>query len=212
MEVIVSMISSNRKKVYHKPDCIYVKKMKPRNRMVLTESQARSHHFHSCKYCGGLKGEVRVYNPFPDWEKQYHIAIDYAEKTETLYIRTEIGCWKIFCKEKLGKYLLYHKNIYRKEMTFGQIVRGEYHRQTDVSPTSSLHHLINYIVEHDRAKQIMEEDYRRLPKKTARQRKYYRQAERRVKRRERRQMELRISQLFASIEEKDPSMSRRAFC
>lgn len=33
MNVIVSMISVEGKKVYHRPDCVYVKRMKPQNRM-----------------------------------------------------------------------------------------------------------------------------------------------------------------------------------
>ena len=39
MNVIVSMISVEGKKVYHRPDCVYVKRMKPQNRMSLLESR-----------------------------------------------------------------------------------------------------------------------------------------------------------------------------
>ena len=85
-----------------------------------------------------------------------------------------------------------------------------YHRQTDVKPTNSLHQLINYITEHDKAKLIIMDDYRKLPKTTARQRKYYRQAERKVKSRERKMARIRIENLFRQIEEQDPEIRRLA--
>lgn len=131
-------------------------------------------------------------------------------KCDTLYVRTGIGCWKIFYKEPIGRYVLFHRNEYDKSISLEQAASGIYHRQTDVKPTSSLHRLINYIVEHDKAKLIIMDDYRKLPKATARQRKYYRQAERKVKNRERRMARIRLDDLFRQIEEQDPDIRRLA--
>ena len=72
--------------------------------------------------------------------------------------------------------------------------------------------LIRYIADHDKAILISRDDYRKLPQSTKRQKKYYRQAERRVKRLEQRQSRQRMEDLFREIEEKDPEMRRLAFC
>lgn len=212
MDVIVSMMSSKHRKIYHRPNCIYVKKMKPQNRMILSQNQAAKRNYHWCKYCSGLRGEVRTNKLISEWEKKYKISMDYVKTTDTLYVRTEIGCWKIFLKEELDRYLLYHRNIYNKELPFKQAVYGDYHRQRDVKPTASLHKLINYIAAHDKAKITIMDDYRKLPKSTARQKKYYRQAEGRARRRERKQTRIRMENLFKSIEAQDPSICSLAFC
>lgn len=210
MKVIVSMASSKPKMVYHRPGCVYVNRMKPENRMELSRSQAEENGYISCLCCGGLHGEVKTAGAqFPAWEKQYDVRIDHVKKTDTLYVRTENGCWKIFSSRKAdGRYVLFHRNFYDREMSLGQAARGAYHRQSDVRPTGSLHNLVDYISKHDKAKQIIMTDYRRLPKATARQKKYYRQAERRIKRKER----FRIDGLFRQIEEKDPSLKELSFC
>lgn len=63
-------------------------------------------------------------------------------------------------------------------MTGEQIIYGKYHIQTDVRPAWSPFALIDYIIKHDKAKRIIEEDYRKLPKKTKREKRYYKMAER----------------------------------
>ena len=72
--------------------------------------------------------------------------------------------------------------------------------------------LMRYIADHDRAKRIIRDDYRKLPQYTKRQRKYYRQAERRVRMAEQRQSRQRMEDLFREIEAKDPEMRKLAFC
>ncbi len=210
MDVVVSMMPSKRRKVYHRPNCIYVEKMKPGNRMMISEKLAISKRFCRCKYCGGLRGEARTKEMIETWEKEYKLSINYVKKTDTLYVRTTIGCWKIFLKKEIDQYLLYHKNTYNNQMPFDQAMRGDYHRQRDVKPTLSLHKLINYISAHDKAKIAIMEDYRKLPKSTAKQRKYYRQAEGKFKRLERKQSQIRLENLFKSIEAQDPSICKLA--
>ena len=97
-------------------------------------------------------------------------------------------------------------------MPLEQAIQGDYHRQGDVEPAESLLKLIRYIADHDKAILIIRDDYRKLPQSTKRQKKYYRQAERRVKRLEQRQSRQRMEDLFREIEEKDPEMRRLAFC
>ena len=178
--------------------------------MMISEKLAINKRFCRCKYCGGLRGEARTKEMIETWEKEYKLSINYVKKTDTLYVRTTIGCWKIFLKKEIDQYLLYHKNTYNNQMPFDQAMRGDYHRQRDVKPTLSLHKLIDYIAAHDKAKIAIMEDYRKLPKSTAKQRKYYRQAEGKFKRLERKQSQIRLENLFKSIEAQDPSICKLA--
>ena len=93
-----------------------------------------------------------------------------------------------------------------------QATHGAYHRQTDVKPEESMQKLINYIVAHDKAKRIIREDYRNLPKSTSRQRKYYRQAQNKIRRRNTRQARQRMDELFRNIENENPEIKKLALC
>lgn len=77
---------------------------------------------------------------------------------------------------------------------------GAYHRQRDVSPTESLAKIVQYIAKYEKAKPVMIENYRELPKRTQKQKKYYRQAKNKAKRRELR----RLDDLFSQIEREQP--------
>ena len=73
--------------------------------MMISEKLAISKRFCRCKYCGGLRGEVRTKEMIETWEKEYKLSINYVKKTDTLYVRTTIGCWKIFLKKEIDQYL-----------------------------------------------------------------------------------------------------------
>ena len=134
--------------------------------------------------------------------------ITYKKEVDTMYIRTNIGFWKIYLKKEIGKYLLYHRNKYFSDMEFKQAAAGEFHRQTDEKPTESLAALIDYIGAHDRAKVTIQEDYRKLPQQTKKQKKYYKAAEKKAKAKEHE----RIDELFAMIENSRTEMRSYSFC
>lgn len=163
MNVVVSMMAPEGRKVYHRSDCMYVKRMKPRNRMNLPRKQAVEHGCCCCRYCGGLQGEMRRTEQLQAWEREYQVSLDYVKKTGTLYVRTDTGCWKIFCMRGEDLYLLYHRNTYDSSMTLEKAIQGAYHRQGDVKLAETLMKLMRYIADHDRAKRIIQDDYRKLP-------------------------------------------------
>lgn len=204
MQVVASS-GTGKKKIYHKVNCIYAKRIKFENRMDMNPTTAKNRHFCECKYCGGLKGDVRTSKKqIQSWEERSKITLSYQSKTDTLYIQTAIGFWKIFRKEETGKYILYHRNVYNKEISFAEAVHGDYHRQCDVKATESMASLIEYIIAHDKAKVVILEDYHKLPKQSKKQKKYYKQAERRVKRQEVR----RVDSLFAMLERENPKLQK----
>ena len=136
---------------------------------------------------------------------EYDIHTYYDRKTKILYLRTGIGAWKIR-RNRYDEYHLYHMNHYTPGMDFDRIMTAGFHDQRDVKPTVTLENLIRYLVEHDKAKQIIADDYRKLPQKTRRERKYYRQA----KKREQIKSIQRVDRIFAKLEKKDLELKQHS--
>lgn len=174
----------------------------------MSSKQAEKRHYKECKYCSGLKGDVRVHKKtIKFWSREKDVDCTYDQETDTLFIQTNIGFWKVFMQEDIGKYVLYHRNYYSKEMNFAEASNGRFHRQTDVKATGSMENIVNYIVAHDRAKVIIMDDYRKLPKSSKKQKKYFEAAKKRDKRKAAR----RVDNLFAMIEQQE-GIKELSFC
>ena len=170
---------------------------------------AERKRYHACRYCSGLRGDVNVHKAvFVTWTKKKNIQFNYHKPSNTLYIQTEVGFWKVFQKDKLSEYLLYHRNAYSVGMAFSEAIHGEFHRQSEVKATESLDKLVEYIIAHDRAKGIIMNDYRKLPNRTKKQKKYYRATERR----DRRQTMRRLDSLWSPHESKENGLRKCSFC
>lgn len=209
MLVVVSRKIDKKYRIYHKFGCIYARRIKPDNRKEMSINVAERKHYHECKYCSGLQGDVKLHKTaFETWTRKKKANFTYRNETDTLYIQTEIGFWKVFLKEEIGKYLLYHRNTYSAEMSFDEAINGDFHRQYDVKATDSMEKLVEYIVAHDRAKITIMDDYRKLPRNTKKQKRYYKAAERR----DRRNAVRRVDAIFATIEEAQAGMKRWSIC
>lgn len=205
MKFIIS--DHSREKVYHQAGCPHVARIKYHHRMDISRERANVLGYRKCKCCGNLKGSIRALATSLDMlGRGRGMAITYQPKTDTVYIRTEIGLWKAFWRDDAGL-LLYHLNRFDNEKTTEELSHAAFHRQTDVRATESFGRLVNYIEDHDKAKQIIADDYRKLPQRTRKQRKYYRQAESR----NRRDQLNRVFAAFASIEQ-GTNLAQYAFC
>lgn len=208
MLVVASRKRDKKNKIYHRCSCIYARRIKPDNRKEMTVEVAERKRYHACKYCAGLRGDVNVHKTaFATWSKKRNVQFQYHKSSDTLYIQTEVGFWKVFLKKELG-YLLYHRNTYSAGMNFNEAIHGDFHRQSDVKATESMEKLVEYIAAHDRAKVIIMDDYRKLPKSTKQQKKYYKAAERRDKQ----QAMRRLDSIFASLEQSQAGMKQYSFC
>lgn len=205
MNIIISMKARSR--VYHKRGCMYETRIRYGNRMEMDIREAEENGYCPCRFCAGLRGSVRCMHRLPDprgrastlteWEAwaDQGVELTYDRRSDTLYARTTKGFWKIFYREGIGM-LLYHRNRYALADATEALKRGDYHRQSDVRPEPAVRKLITYIRRHDTAKEIIDVDYRQLPRNTRKQRKYYRCAEQRAKRAEKR----RVRDLFSMLE------------
>ena len=208
MQVIISMNAPKHRVVYHKAGCIYARRIKCENRMSISKEEAEKKRYCECKYCAGLQGEMRAHAAeIRYWKKKGMAEICYDGNADTAYVTTKLGAWKIM-ENRFGKYYLHHLNHFTEDMPISQIKDGEYHRQADVKPTDSFCKIIHYIIDHDKAKVIMKDDFRKLPQSTKKQKKYYKQAERKAALKQRR----RIDHLFALLESEAPEMKQFSIC
>lgn len=209
MLVVASGNSDKKHRIYHRCGCMYATRIKPAYRLEMNMEKAERKHYQPCKYCSGFRGDVKVHKKaFKTWSRKKNMQFTYREDTDTLYIQTEIGFWKLFMKEELGKYVLYHRNSYSAGMSINEAIHGDFHRQSDVKATESMEKIVDYIVAHDRAKVIMMDDYRKLPKSTKRQKQYYRAAERKDRRNSMKRLDL----IFAALEQSQAGIKKYSFC
>ena len=209
MAVVIVSMQKSKDKVYHKPGCVYAERIKNENKQMVGKKKAIANHYHECKYCAGLKGDVRVHkNDFQNLENKYDMKIIYEKKSDTLFVQTKVGFWKIFLKKEIGEYLLYHRNKFDPQMTYYQAINGEFHRQADVDPAQTIAQLLDYVKAHDKAKVVIMDNYRKLPKSTKKQKKYYKAAEKR----ERKKACQRVDYLFTTLEKANADMKLYSFC
>ncbi|MCR5746429.1 MAG: hypothetical protein K6G03_01865 [Lachnospiraceae bacterium] len=187
---------TGRSKVYHISGCPYEKRIAYKNLIVMNVTQARKAGLHACTCCSGLKGYMKYHGEsIETYALENDLKYKYDEDSDTLYIKTDMGFWKIFYVEHLG-FCLNHANRFDINKTIYELSKGEFHKQRDTKPAESPMKHIVYLTEHDRAKKIINDDYRKLPQKTKRQRKYYKIAKRREPYRQAR----RVDDIFRQLE------------
>lgn len=169
--------TESRKKIFHLSGCPYSRRIRYRNKMIAGIAEAERLGYHACCYCCTMRGFYNINKSRLDAQAERDsFCFTFVSRTGTLYVSTNVGAWKIFMMPNLH-YRLCHLNKFLPSMTGEQIISGKYHIQTDVRPASSPFSLLDYIVKHDKAKKIIKEDYRMLPQRTKREKKYYRKAQ-----------------------------------
>ena len=60
MLVVISSEAPKKRKIYHKMGCIYAERIKFQNLLEIKVEQAEKEGYCECKYCAGLRGDVRT--------------------------------------------------------------------------------------------------------------------------------------------------------
>ena len=196
------MVISKKSKdmIYHEEDCPYVKRINKMYLRHVSTDTAKERGYHACSYCGGLHGmylRMRDDPMFFDRIKE-GISVSYDRVDRGLCFRTKNGFWKVIVRGPVDTYKLWHLNHghFDPELPDKILMRRTFHRQSDVKETLNMGRIIRYISDHDKAKRIMDDDWKKLPKSTPKQKKYYKQAQKRAKQKENR----RIDELFKKLE------------
>ena len=188
---------TSKQKVYHKDGCPYVAKISKKFKKTIDIEKPEYKRFRPCKYCGGMRGWAKIFHKRPNRHSQEK-SIDcwYDDRTGYIFMKTKVSLWKVYWKAAIGRFLLFHKNgELDPDKSNRELMRENFHRQRDVSPTPEFDSLVNYIVSHDRNKEIANKDYRKLPQKTKKQKKIYRHYSKKAKR----DYYKRMDELFDSI-------------
>lgn len=184
--------------VYHRPNCKYVKRIKPRNQMQIFWEHAERRGYRPCKCCDGInylyKCELSNIN---NYAEQYNMDIDM--KDNKLYVRTDVGGWKIIYIFREQKFILLHRNYCTGRINLEEVDKAPYHRQGDMPQAGKIMKLLKYIKKHDEFKQNTPKDYHLMPRDSKKQKKYYADARKREARRNAQKVEY----LFALIESKE---------
>ena len=184
---------NSKKKIYHDYGCPYAKIEKGWETASKKTLEGRG--YRPCSWCCGMHGIYLKYKQNRGWQ-DIHFAFDWKYEGRICF-RTDNGFWNVRRSEH-GQFWLYHLNggQFDPDAKDKTLMNRSFHRQKDVKETENLDFILHYIREHDRMKQIMDDDWRNLPKTTKRKRKYYNQARKRANRKAAR----RLDKLFKQIE------------
>ena len=196
------MVISKKSKdmIYHEEACPYAKRMTKKYCCYISEKTAKERGYHACSYCGGIHGLYLKLRDDPAYcsRSKEGLMISYDRIDRGICFRTSYGFWKVIIREPVETYKLWHLNRghFDTELPDKILMRREFHRQSDVKETTNIGRIMQYISDHDKAKKIIENDWKKLPKSTSKQKKYYKQAQKRARQREHQ----RIDELFKKLE------------
>lgn len=192
----MSRESSNM--AYHRPECRYVGRIRKKNRIKMEWEDAEWKGYRPCKCCGGIDFLYKMEKEkIERYAEQFKLDIDLRDRK--IYVRTDVGCWKIIYKIRNQRFILLHRNYVNGRINLEDAEKALFHRQGDIPEAGSIMKYLQYIKEHDKFKQNAPKDYRKLPRDTARQRRYYRTAKRRAEK----YSAKRLDSLFLLIEKQE---------
>ena len=201
-ERIISMEANTM--IYHKKGCGYAHRIKYKNLLSLTKSDAKYQGYRVCRYCNSMNYHFTNEQYKLD-EYKKHKNMDYKFIDGIIYIKTEISCWKLVYIRKDERFALYHRNYTDKPLNFDCPQYEPYHLQMDNKNSSSIASILYYIYEHDKYKAAIA----RGEKITSySNKKYMRRAERAEKKRSVR----RVDYLFGMLDKQNSSYKQLSYC
>ena len=95
----VMLSTTSRSKVFHLPGCPYDNRIRYFNREDVRRDQAVHMGYRPCKYCSTTRAYYRINQSYmKQMTRRYGVQFTMAYDTDTLYIRTDVGFWKIYTK------------------------------------------------------------------------------------------------------------------
>lgn len=193
---IMSRESSSR--VYHRPECRYAGKIYKRNRIKMKWEDAEWKGYRPCKCCDGIDFLYKIEKEkIEKYAEQFNMSVDFKDRK--IYVRTDVGCWKIIYKIRDQRFILMHRNYVNGRIELEDAEKVPFHRQGDMPESGSIMKYLKYIKAHDEFKHSAPNDYRKLPQNTARQKLYYRTAKKRAEK----SSAKRLDALFCLIEKQE---------
>ena len=92
--------------VYHKPNCYHIQHMQPQNRLDVTDKDAVRNGCRICRYCNSMNYHFKTEQANIEYYKRAR-GMDFKYKDGVLYVKTEIGCWKLVYVRGIEKLILF---------------------------------------------------------------------------------------------------------
>lgn len=194
----------SKEMVYHSRGCQYARKMRNKNKIEVTKHEAEQMGYRPCKCCNSMNYRFQNENSMVEkYAKNNHMKLYYQKGI--IYVKTEMGVWKIIYSKENQKFILYHANHQYSNLELEMADTAHYHRQKDEKYADTIMTYMIYIQKHDRYRKQVQEaggDERavKLNKKYAAQR----------KRRMRRQSYRRLEHIFAELEKENSGYAKLA--
>lgn len=197
-------ILSTQTKIYHRPSCRYVKRIKRKNHMELFSWEARQRGFRPCKCCNTMaylfESEWPSLNYFNrNWGLSFRLV------DGILYVKTSISCWKLIYSKREEKVVLYHRNHSDNAIDFENPQNERYHRQSDCANANTISGICRYIYEHDRYRQARQNGQELTCFTSKRSRILARRSDRKAARK-------RLDSLFLTLERNNPGYKELSYC
>ena len=168
--------TSSSAKVFHRYGCPYTYRIANEHYQEIRTKTAKKYGLRPCKCCASMPQRDNCDEAIlRGCCRKASFSCKYEPSTQCFFLRTDFGFWKLL-QSSSGDYLLYHSSAFDPALPFEELQKRPFHRQTDVVRTSSVQKIFSYIQKHDHAKAIIADDYRKLPRKTKKEKRYFRQA------------------------------------
>ena len=79
-----------------------------------------------------------------------------------LYVKTDMGCWKLVYSRGMEQIALYHRNSRQAPLDFKHPEIGRYHQQKDQLYFRNIALALNYIYDHDKFKAAVKRGDKRV--------------------------------------------------
>ncbi len=199
---VISM--ENNTKIYHKNGCRYTHRILSQNFYQTTRKDARRYGFRCCRYCNSMNHHFKTEEHVLDnYAEQY--GFTYKYDNGMLYVKTEIGFWKLVYSRKEEKIAIYHRNDAAEPVNMDNPEQEQFHRQKDIDYSTSIAGCLNYIYQHDKFKAAVlrgDKDIRYSSKKY----------EKTAAKREVRSSIRRVNYLFSVLEKENKDYKKLSYC
>lgn len=203
-DMSMKRVMSMETHIYHKLHCHHARRIQEKNKMMMDLKAAKSYGYKPCKCCNGMNFSYNdEINSIDYFEKKKGMQFNY--KDGVLYVKTNIGCWKLVYSRGMELFALYHRNRSEKEVDFVNPEHEHYHLQKDQAYLSSINAVLNYIYNHDKYREAEQQGCKMI---VFSNKKYQKQAEKRKQR----QQKNRVDCLFRILESQNEGYKQLSYC
>lgn len=197
-------VMSMEANIYHKPHCHHAKRIQDKNKIVMDPKAAKSHGYRPCKCCNKMNFSYNDELCSIDYHERKR-GMQFNYKGNSLYVKTNVGGWKLVYSPKSELFTLFHRNRSKQEIDFANPEKEQYHLQKDHANFISINEALNYIHEHDKFREAEQQGCKFI---VFSDKKYQKQAE---KRKRRKQLN-RVDYLFRMLESQNAGYKQLSYC